>query len=423
MESLERNLIAVRLLSKVFSEGAYSAIELNKTLSEIRDEHDRAYITRLFYGVLSKNTQLEYILSRLTDKRPKQVIRTVLKSGFYMLRYMDMPDYAVISTQVALTKKLGKKELSGLVNAVLRASSSVVIPISDTDKVKELSVNCSCPEWIVRRLIADYGEAFTKEYLSAELTDKTHVRLNKKTLSDAEFIKRVPDAIKSPVGYYLNGGDRKKLKPNEYTVQSLSSMLAVEYYVSGVSKNAEILDLCAAPGGKSVYASYLTGGKITACDVHSHRVELIKSYAKRMNEPIEAIVNDATKLREDFIGKFDCVICDVPCSGLGVIFSKPDVMLTRKEEDISSLAKLQGEILSTAARYVKLGGYLCYSTCTVLREENENVVNAFLSGRDDFEIVKDETENVRAGDDGFVRLYPQSHGCDGFFVAKLRRTK
>ena len=187
METIERNLITARLLSKVFTDGAYSAIELNKTLNQIPDGRDRAFVTRLFYGVLAKNTQLDYILSCLTDKRPKQIIRTVLKMGFYMLRYMEVPDYAVISTQVALTKKLGKKELSGLVNAVLRASTAVVLPIKDKNIAKEISVNYSCPEWIVKRLIEQKGKDFTISFLSASLTEKTHIRLNERVFSAEDF--------------------------------------------------------------------------------------------------------------------------------------------------------------------------------------------------------------------------------------------
>lgn len=423
MESLERNLIVVRLLNKVYSDGAYSAIELNKALSELKDERDRAYVTRLFYGALSKHTQLDYVLSRLTSKRPKQIVRIVLEVGIYMLRFMDMPDYAVISTQVSLIKKLGKRELAGFVNAVLRSSSNVVLPIKDKDKTKELSVNYSCPEWIIRRLTRERGVEFVEAYLSAELTSKTHVRLNKRRIDDEAFVKKIPGAVKSPCGYYVSGSELKRLQSDEYTVQSLSSALAAEYYASGVKQGDEILDLCAAPGGKAVYLSYLTGGMVTACDIHPHRVELIRSYAKRMGEPVEAVVNDATIMREDFIDRFGCVVCDVPCSGLGVIYSKPDVLLFRKEEDIRSLVELQKSIISTAARYVKLGGSLNYSTCTILREENEGVVNAFLEENDGFELIGDETKNVKADGDGFVRLYPQSHACDGFFVAKLRRIK
>ena len=417
METLERNLIAVRLLGKVFSDGAYSAIELNKELNNLADNRDKAYVTRLFYGVLSKNTQLDYILSVLVKKNPKPIIRTVLKMGFYMLRYMKMPDYAVIDTQVNLTKKLGKKELSALVNAVLRASSKVVLPISDKSVVKEISVNCSCPEWIVKKLIQDYGVDFAREFLSANLTDKTHIRINKRLLADEQFLQKVPTAITSASGYYVDRESLNVLAPSEYTIQSLSSVLATEYYAEGVKKGAKILDVCSAPGGKAVYIAYLTGGDVTACDVHPHRVELIKSYANRMGEKITAKVSDATKTREDFIDKFDCVVCDVPCSGVGVIYSKPDVMLSRKESDIASLSALQAQILETSSKYVKVGGYLNYSTCTVFKQENDEVVNAFLKSHPEYELIKGKG----AGEDGFLRLFPHESGCDGFFVAKLRR--
>ena len=181
------------------------------------------------------------------------------------------------------------------------------------------------------------------------------------------------------------------------------------------------MDLCAAPGGKAVYAATLIGADVTACDIHPHRVELIKSYAKSAGVKINAIQNDATVFKPSFESAFDCVICDVPCSGVGVIKNKPDVMLNRKEEDLRSLAELQYKIISTAARYVKPSGTLCYSTCTVFKEENEDVANRFLSENPDFENLSAGCEKAQACTDGYVRLYPQTHGCDGFFVAKFRR--
>ena len=176
MRTAERNLIVTELLLKVYG-GAYSSIELNKALNALRDERDKAYVSRLFYGVLSKNVQLDYILSVLAPKKPKPKVALVIKTGIYMLRYMDEPDYAVIDTQTELVKKLGKKELAGFVNAVLRKSNDVKIPITTKDKAFETSVNFSCPLWITAKLIAQYGLDFTRAFLGAILTDKTHVRI------------------------------------------------------------------------------------------------------------------------------------------------------------------------------------------------------------------------------------------------------
>lgn len=420
MNTSERNLIAVRLLLNVYG-GAYSSIELNKTLSQLTDERDRAYVSRIFYGVLSKNTQLDYILGRLTERKPKPAAAAVIKMGIYMLRFMDEPDYAVLDTQVELMKRLGKKELSGFVNAVLRRSGDVKLPVFSKNAAFEISVNYSCPEWIVRKLISQYGEAFARGFLSASLPEKTHVRVNEDKISAESFIA-LSGGESSPCGVYSDYASLKKLPADYYAVQSLSSALAAEYYSAGLKKGDKALDLCAAPGGKAVYLAQL-GADVTACDIHPHRVKLIESYARRMGVKLKTEVNDASAYRSDFAGKFGCVVCDVPCSGIGVMFSKPDVTINRKESDIDALARLQYSILTAAASYVAEGGQLNYSTCTVFKEENEDIINRFLNENVNFAVEKAACAHVSAGDDGFVRLFPHKHNCDGFFVAKLRRVK
>ncbi len=419
MTTLERNYIAANLLRAVLDGGAYSTLELNHELKSIADERDKAYISRLFYGVLAKSVQLDYVLDKLVTKRPKPVVALCIKMGFYMLRYMDEPDYAVISTQVELVKKLGKRELSGFVNAVLRRSGEVELP-KNGDKATVLSVNCSCPLWVVKRLIKQWGVQKTEQYLSAEISEKTHIRVNTLKITPESFEKMLPAVTKSVSGYYVTRADVKSISDELYTVQSLSSVLATEYYACGVREGATVLDLCAAPGGKSVYIATLKNAQVTACDLHENRTLLIKNYAARMGVRLNVMQNDATVVN-DKLGEYDCVICDVPCSGIGVMFSKPDILFNRKEEDIAALSKTQYEIITAAAKYVKKGGQLNYSTCTVIEEENEKIVNRFLSENPDFTLVKCAADNVACDADGFVRIYPHTHGCDGFFVAKLRR--
>lgn len=422
MRTAERNLIVTELLLKVYG-GAYSSIELNKALNSLHDERDKAYVSRLFYGVLSKNVQLDYILGMLAPKKPKPKVAVVIKTGIYMLRYMDEPDYAVTNTQTELIKKLGKKELSGFVNAVLRKSKDVKIPISDKDKVFETSINFSCPLWITKKLVSQYGLDFTRAYLGATPTDKTHVRVNTDKISKEDFKAKLSFFKETPCGFFVEYSDLKKTDSSLYTVQSLASGLAVKYYAAGLGEGVKVLDLCAAPGGKAVYIAQLLKASVTACDIYPHRVELIRSYARRMGVNLTAVENDATVYRPEFSEKFDCVICDVPCSGLGVMFSKPDVTFNRSEKDIPVLNAIQSAVLEQAAKYVKKGGFVNYSTCTVLREENEDIVRRFLSVHPDFSLVRASAEGVEADEDGFVRLFPQTDGCDGFFVAKLRRNQ
>ncbi|MBQ8882022.1 MAG: 16S rRNA (cytosine(967)-C(5))-methyltransferase RsmB, partial [Clostridia bacterium] len=161
--------------------------------------------------------------------------------------------------------------------------------------------------------------------------------------------------------------------------------------------------------------------KVTACDIHPHRVKLIESYAQKQNLTVKTMVNDATVHRPEFAEKFDCVIVDAPCSGIGVIHSKPDITFNRSISEIEQLSALQLSILSSASAYVKKGGQLNYSTCTVIKDENEKVVEKFLETNSDFYLEHAQGEVIGCGNDGYVRLYPQTDNCDGFFVAKLRR--
>lgn len=416
MDTAQRNLIACQALMEVYREGAYSSLKLNETVKDLSDEKDRAFVTRLFYGVISKTTQFDYIISRLAPKKPKPVVTVVLRMGLYMLRYMNTPAYATIDTQVELIKKLGKKELAGFVNALLRRSQEIILPVSTGDKLTDISVNCSCPLWLVKKLSKQYGLDFTQNFLSAQTDSRVHVRVNTDKISEDAFSALVQGASKSAGGFYADYAKLKSVTPSLYTVQSLSSVLATRFYAKGVEKGAKVLDTCAAPGGKAVYLASLLSADVTACDIHEHRVKLIRSYAERMGVKIKAIQNDATLFCEQFEGKFDLVVCDAPCSGIGVIHSKPDILLSRKPEDISELADLQYNVLSTSSKYVKAGGQLNYSTCTILKEENERVVQKFLQENEDFELVPVDGKD-------YTYFFPHTDGCDGFFMAKIRRKR
>ncbi len=409
MTNAERNLITANALLEVYRQGAYSSLTLNKVLSPL-EKQDKAYVTRLFYGVLSKDIQLNYILSKLTQKPPKPVVRVVIKMGLYMLRYMDMPAYSVIDNQVELTKKLGKRELAGFVNAVLRKNDTVILPINTGDFIVDTSVNYSAPQWLVELLLKDYGKTFTERFFSAKIDERTHIRHNPSKIEELDFEKILPFAQRTDSGYLVNHVHLKSVPSALYTIQSRSSILACKRYCEGEREGIKVLDTCAAPGGKSVLIAQLLNAKVTACDIHEHRVKLIDSYANRMGVKINAIVSDATEKNGALVNGFDMVICDVPCSGIGVIHSKPDVLLNRKKEDIEELSTLQKQILENSATYVKKGGALCYSTCTIVKAENERVVEEFLSNHPEFSLEGD-----------YLRLYPQRDGCDGFFVAKMRR--
>lgn len=422
MTSIQRQKIIYDMLLKVYKDGAYSQIQLDETLNELKlDRQDKAYITAHFYGVIEKDVALSYFISTLCNKKPKTAIAVILKMGIYGVRYSKTPLYAVIDTAVTLCKDIGKKEVSGFVNAVLKKSVDCPMP-DEKNKALYLSVLSSTPLWLAKAMITDYGYERATSILTARLLTDTHIRLNYDKITDQEFEKRVTNFSKSKYGYYVKPEVFTNLAPDEFTPMSLASMIATNCYKSLIPDGAKVLDTCSAPGGKAIYLSSLANYLITACDIHPHRVELIKNYAKRLGAKLDEImVNDATQLRKEWLNSFDAVICDAPCSGIGVISSKPDILLNRKEEDVANLAKLQLKILCNSAKYLKQDGTLFYSTCTVLRRENDNVVKNFIASNPEFEVVKIELDGVESDKRNYVRLLPDKDGTDGFFIVALRR--
>lgn len=463
----DRERTCYNALSAVLREDAYSAQALDEALNTHRRSYkdknihadEDEFVTRLFYGVLEKNVTLEYILGQLVRKNPKPAILIILKMGVYMIRYMSTPDYAVVDRCVELAKMLGKSGASGFINAVLRKAAAVSLPVRSVGDVKYLSVNYGLPEWLAGLFVKEYGFEFTENMMKAE-EFRTHIRLGRnvdvaafeKALSEYEDLSK----SKTKYGYYVTHNTLKCLISNRkipkfvYAVQSLASMIATRCYARDLKCGDKVLDLCAAPGGKAVYLAELSGSEVTACDIHEHRCELIKSYAKRMNVYVETVQNDACVEKEEWIGKYDCAVCDVPCSGTGDLRSRPDILLRRTPSGVRELSALQSRILRQAAKYVKIGGKLCYSTCSLLEAENENVIEDFLKHHCEYELVDCSGFGAETGADGTkdevcaessggnvltegetlsrsvreksLKILPHVHHTDGFFVCVMRKT-
>lgn len=418
----DKDLICYELLIKVFRDNAYASIELNSALKKCPPQI-APYVTKLFYGVLEKSIYYDYVISKFTASKPKKPIVIIIKMGYYALENMNIPQYAVVNNMVNLCKKVGKGGTAGFVNSVLRNFKSVDFP--QEGSLQYLSVRYSVPEWLCKAFVDDYGYEFTEKMLSYEPDNKTHIRVNFANISLEEFEKKYalsnnPEIERSKVGYYVSGKTLKSLNASDYVVQSSSSIAAVHAYLYKTHNIKNILDLCAAPGGKSVLIKTLTGADVTACDVHKHRVELISQYAAAAAVQIKTVLNDATLFRPEWENKFDLVVCDVPCSGLGVIGAKPDILFNRMQGDIDELAELQRKILETAAKYVKLGGRLCYSTCTVMHKENSGVVNGFLKNHCNFEreLIKSPYDDCEKDE---ITLFPHVNHTDGFYVAVLKK--
>lgn len=400
------------VLNKVYSEKAYLKQALAETPIE---EKNRALTVKTCYGVLDNDILLSYYIRRLSPKNPKAAVRTVLKIAMYHIRFLFKHPYAVIDNAVELVKKLGKGGVSGYVNALLRRFSEREIPLPE-DPVERLSVSRSYPEFAVRRLLGEYGGR-AEEILSAQGGDTTLVFFDR---DGKEYLKTI--GVEGKDTPFENVFTAKGFQRNAdydagvYTFQSIGSVAIC----AAVESGGMLLDACAAPGGKSVSLSRRFD-QVVACEVHAHRAELIKSYAARMHRKnIEVVVADSSVKNPAFLGMFDAVLCDVPCSGFGVAFENPDIKLNKSESDLEKLVALQRAILKNCAAYVKKGGYLYYSTCSFFEEENSSNVADFLSGTEEFELCGLTSplahERKRCG----LQFLPDVSG-GGFFIAKLQK--
>ncbi|MBP5177253.1 MAG: hypothetical protein ILP02_01575, partial [Clostridia bacterium] len=369
---------AYQILSKVYSDGAY----LKQAISDTRVEpSNKSKTIKICYGVLDKDLQLDYYIGKLCEKPPKLKIKIILKIGMYAVKYLENKPFAVIDALVELTKKLGKSANAGFVNAVLRKFVPANIPLPE-GKIERLSVRYAYPAFAVERLLKDYGDgaedimAFDKEY--------TFVRFLSGFDGEGYLKDKGYTYEKTP---YLNLFAVDNMRMDDdfysgvYTFQSIGSVAICEAVGSGKT----LLDACAAPGGKSVYLSDRFSS-IVACDVHPHRVDLIKAYTERMGvKNVTAVVADSGEY-EKGLGKFSAVLCDVPCSGYGTVKSNPDIKLRRSEKSLSDITSTQLNILSNCSRYVENEGVLVYSTCSVFDEENDEIISKFLENNDNFEI-------------------------------------
>lgn len=419
---------AYKILSKVYQDGTYSNMAfLGERVSDMS--------TRLVYGTLEENVKIDYILSQLIEKKPQKSVLTLLKIGTYaLLNLSDVPKFAIVSECVEVAKSNGKGGASGCINAVLKKVADGKYSLPKESDENYLSVTYSKPQWFCDKLEKQYGKEVARSILSAKSTTLEHIRINSRmaTESDVEFLlkKNKTDFKKSDVGGYIvkaNDAVRHMFDKGLVTFQSPSSILAVK--ALGVTDGAQILDICSAPGGKAVYMSELCPhGKVVACDLYPHRVALIQKYKNRMHTPnVKAVQADACVLNEEWKDTFDFVLCDAPCSCLGTFKKHPDVFLNKDESCISELATTQRQILENAAKYLKVGGAMVYSTCTLFKEENENVVHDFLEKNVDFVLEHiSGLEKIDSGkyldNKGMIQILPHDE-YDGFFIAKIRRVK
>lgn len=416
-------LKSYRVLSDVYNNAAFSSIALNKELNGCQSS-SKALITKLVYGVLDTDIKLTYVLSKYVRKMPKGDVLIFLKMGLYCLMELSIPSYAVVNDIAELSKVTGDKYVVGFVNATLKRISQTVKDFDDypSDLLENASVRYSYPLWALKKLVKDYGREQALAIVSCPPEQRSTLRF-----ADAVDISVVREkyglqAQTTPFSdaFYIAGAVKPDRK--EYTVQSLSSMCVARICADKLG-SGKFLDCCSAPGGKAVYVKQLCPfSRVVACDVHPHRVELIKAYANRMGADLNTECRDMTVAVPEFTDAFDVVLCDVPCSGFGVLNNRPDIKLFRKSEDLPALMRLQYDILSNCCNYVKKGGYLVYSTCTVFDNENGQNIRKFLKEHGNFEFSQIRLpEFPKADGCGSYQFLPPVDGIQGFYVAVLKR--
>ena len=428
----ERELVLEALLS-ITRDGEYSHIVLKNLLDlyQYLDKRERAFITRVVNGTLERMIEIDAVInqfSKVKVNKMKPVIRTILRLSVYQLKYMDsIPDSAVCNEAVKLAKRHKFAQLSGFVNGVLRNIARNI----DSVQFDTLSIQYSMPQWIVDRFVAAYGEKKAEEIFKAfhsKSTISIRTNLTRCTPDELRVMLEAEGVTVTAVdelsyafvisGFdYLNG--LQSFRDGLFYVQDISSMLVAQ--TAAPKKGDYVIDVCAAPGGKSTHiAELLQGsGHVLARDLTDNKVDMIEENIERHGlNNMSAEVWDATVFDADSAGKADILICDLPCSGLGVLGRKKDIRYKMTPESVDEIAALQRQILDTVHTYVKPNGVLVYSTCTIDEAENEDNVRWFIEKHPEFELDKSFAEGT-----GMKQILPGEHGSDGFFIARFIKSK
>lgn len=438
---MTRELI-LGILLEVTRDGEYSHVALRNVLNKYQylDKKERAFITRVTEGTLENMIEIDYIVnqfSKVPVNKMKPVIRNIIRSAVYQMKYMDsVPNAAACNEAVKLATKKGFHNLKGFVNGVLRSVDrgldTMVLP-------GDLSIKYSMPKWILDQWLASYSRETVEKMLADFQEEKpTTIRCNFRRMSKEtliEELKKEGVTVKEhpyltyalEISGYDYLGDLESFQKGAFYVQDISSMLVGE--IANPQEGDNVLDVCAAPGGKALHiAELLHGtGNVEARDLTNYKVGLIQENINRSGmDNIEATLWDATVLDESWIKKADIVVADLPCSGLGVLGKKTDLKYKMTEKTQKELVVLQRQILSQVKEYVKPGGTLVYSTCTIHAKENMDNVHWFLEGNQEFSLAsiqdclcEELKESVIA--EGCLQLLPGIHESDGFFIAKFKR--
>lgn len=435
--------IALEILLDVEKNKAYSNITINQYLKNNKGV-EGSLVREIVYGVIENKLLLDYYLSILIKSgfnKLRAEVLIILRMGLYQLIFLSgMPEYAIVNESVKLTRKFSNRHAS-FVNAVMRnfirQKSTMRMPDKEKEYIRYLSVKYSYEQWMIEKWLKVYPRAFTEELLKAgnETPDIT-IRVN--------TLKTEPEKLRESLlenGFEVTGGkyvpealtlkgrgivDNHLFRQGFYQIQDESSMLAVK--AMDPKAGDLVIDVCAAPGGKSLFAAEMmkNKGRIIARDIHQHKLDLLDERIKSHGiDIIQSEVYDAMKIDASLANKADKVLVDAPCSGLGVIRRKPEIKYNRKIDDFKAFNKMQYQILENAASYVKNKGVLIYSTCTIASEENQEVIKEFLARHSQFSVIKPDESlfDELVLENNMIQLFPNKHETDGFFICKMLKNE
>ena len=444
--------IALKILYKIDVDNAYSNIVLDEMIKQNKNnlnQKDIGLISEIVYGVTTWRLTLDTIIKKYSKIRLKKIspwILNILRMSIYQIIFLDkIPKSAAVNEGVNLSKRYGHKSSSGFVNAILRkVNKQDYEELLNIENVEErISKMYSIPEWIIEELKQEGMEINKIEEIckNSNIRPKVSIRVNtlkitkeklKKALQEKQI--NVQDGILEDfliLDKVKNIENIKEFKDGLFTVQD--EVAGLTALILNPKKEEKILDACSSPGGKTTYIAQIVdnNAEIEAWDLHESRIKLVEQNAKRLGiDIIKTKVNDATKYKEEYFEKFDKILLDVPCLGLGVLKRKPDIKWQRKKDDIQTISKIQYEILNTCSKYLKQGGELVYSTCSILDSENKDIIFKFLRKNAEFEIEKIEISQDKNKaknffekyivDNKFLQVY-QNEKTDGFFICKLSK--
>lgn len=423
--------LALEILYKIDNQQAYSNIVLNEEINNNRkklSEKDIGLISEIVYGVTTWRLTLDEIIKKYSKIRLKKIsswILNILRMGIYQIIFLDkVPKSAAVNESVNLAKRYGHSSSANFVNAILRkvGKNDYENFFQITDDVERISKTTSMPEWIIRELLKNNNiDEVQKICEHSNLKPKMTIRINKLKITKKDLLQKLQkqniNCKETNIDDFLILEKVKDIdsldlfKNGFFTIQDISAGLTAK--VLQPKKGEHILDACSAPGGKTTYIAELmeNDGIIDAWDIHEHRTKLVTKNANRLGiDIIKTDVRDASIYDSKLNEKYDKILLDVPCLGIGVIKRKPDIKWQRNAEDIEEITKLQQLILENCSKYLKKNSILVYSTCSILKEENEDVIYKFLDNNKDFEIVED----------GIFNIIPDEEK-DGFFICKLRK--